>query len=222
MIDNHTHLDLIDDKLENIINRAKSVGVTEFIVPGILGFPKKLDELKIFKEVKICWGIYPEYANNQDLISREIENFHNSRINIFAIGECGLDKRFDYLEDQIKLFKKQIDIAKNHNLPVIVHIVGYWQKAFEILKETKPNFLLHSWNGSNEMAKEFLKIGGKFSLSASALRNTQKLTEFLRVIPKDKIIYETDSPDQKPNFATTKQNEPANLPAIKEAILRFI
>ncbi len=216
--DNHVHLDLINDDIKNIINRAEEAGVTNFVVPGVCGFPNKLNELLKYEEVKICWGIYPKYAEDSKLIETKIKELENTTINLFAIGECGLDKRFPNLEKQIELFKKQIEISKQRHLPLIVHLVGHWQKAYELLKETNSNFILHSWNGSGEMAKEYLKIGAIFSLSASILKNPNKLIEFFKTIPQDKIIFETDSPDQKPSFVSGEQNEPSNLPVIVEKI----
>ena len=220
MIDNHVHLDLINDSISNIVDRAKKAGITQFVVPGICGFPQKLDELQKFSEIKICWGIYPKYAEDEELIEKEIKKLKASSLEIYAIGECGLDKRFPNLEKQIYLFKKQLSIALEMNKPIIIHLVGHWQKAYEIVKEAskKLDFILHSWNGSAQMAKEFLKLGGKISLSASALRNPKKLAELLKIIPSDRLLFETDSPDQKPDFVSTEQNEPANLPRIIEAI----
>ncbi len=223
MIDNHAHLDLMKDSLENIISRAKNAGVTEFIVPGICGFPKKLDELIKYNEVKLCWGIYPKYAEIENIFEKELEKLNNSSVKIIAIGECGLDKRFGNIERQIQLFQKQINLAINLDLPLIIHLVGHWQKAFELLKESKikSNFVLHSWSGSIEMAKEFVKLGGTISLSAGALKSLEKLARIIKEIPDDKIIFETDCPDQKPDFILAEENEPANLPKIVEKILRY-
>ena len=221
MIDNHVHLDLINDGISNIVDRAKKAGVTQFIVPGICGFPKRLEELHKFSEIKICWGIYPEYAAIEGIFEKELLNLNASRIEIYAIGECGLDKRFPNLDKQITLFKKQLVLASQLNKPVIIHLVGCYQKALELLKETdpRPDFILHSWSGSSQMAKEFLKLGGKISLSAGILKSPKKLKDILNSIPSDKILFETDSPDQKPDFVETEQNEPANLPIIVNRIL---
>ena len=221
MIDNHVHLDLINDSVSNVVERAKKAGVTEFIVPGICGFPNRLEELRKFSEIKICWGIYPEYADNEALIEKEFQNLKNSKIDIYAIGECGLDKRFSNIEKQIELFRKQIVIALQMNKLLIIHLVGCYQKAFEILKEydPRPEFILHSWSGSAQMAKEFIKLGGKISLSAGILKSPKKLKEIFDSIPSEKILYETDAPDQKPDFVNTEQNEPANLPKIVEVML---
>ena len=223
MIDNHVHLDLINDSISNIIDRAKKVGVTKFIVPGVYGFPKRLEELKLFPEIKICWGIYPEYAEIDGLFEKELLNMKASEIDIYAIGECGLDKRFSNLDKQIELFKKHIDIALQMKKSLIIHLVGCYQKAFDILKEAnpRPGFILHSWSGSAQMAKEFINLGGKISLSAGILKSPKKLKEIFNIIPSDKILFETDSPDQKPDFIKTKQNEPANLPGIIEAIMNL-
>lgn len=223
MIDNHVHLDLINDSISNIVERAKKAGVTQFIVPGITGFPKKLEELIKFSEIKICWGIYPEYADNEALIEKEFQHLKNSKIDLFAIGECGLDKRFPNLEKQVALFRRQLILASQMNKPVIIHLVGHYQKALELLKETDPRpvFILHSWSGSAQMAKEFIKLGGKISLSAGILKSPKKLIEIFNSIPEDKILFETDSPDQKPDFVKTEQNEPANLPKIIDAIRKL-
>lgn len=223
MIDNHVHLDLINDSISSIIERAKRVGVTEFIVPGVCGFPKRLEELQRYSEIKICWGIYPQYAEVEGIFEKELVNLNASQTDLYAIGECGLDKRFPNLEKQISLFKKQLILASQINKPVIIHLVGCYQKAFEILKDfdPRPDFILHSWSGSAQMAKEFIKLGGKISLSASILKNPKKLKEILDSIPSDKILFETDSPDQKPDFVYAEQNEPANLPRIIEAIRKL-
>ena len=221
MIDNHVHLDLINDSISNIVDRAKKAGVTQFIVPGICGFPKKLEELQKFSEIKICWGIYPQFAENEEIFEKELLNLKASNLEIYAVGECGLDKRFPNLEKQALLFRKQLDLASQINKSVIIHLVGCYQKALEFLKETnpRPDFILHSWSGSAQMAKEFLKLGGKISLSAGILKSPKKLKEILETIPSEKILFETDSPDQKPDFVEAEQNEPANLPKIVSAIL---
>jgi TatD DNase family protein len=223
MIDNHVHLDLINDNISSIIERAKRVGVTEFIVPGVCGFPKRLEELQRYSEIKICWGIYPQYAEVEGIFEKELVNLKASQTDLYAIGECGLDKRFPNLEKQISLFKKQLILASQINKPLIIHLVGYYQKALDLLKESsnRPEFILHSWSGSAEMAKEFVKLGGKISLSGGILKSPKKLKEILDTIPSEKIIFETDSPDQKPDFVETEQNEPANLPRIIEAIRKL-
>ncbi len=223
MIDNHAHLDLMKDSLENVISRAKNAGVAEFIVPGICGFPKKLDELIKYNEIKFCWGIYPKYAEIENIFEKELEKLNNSFVKIIAVGECGLDKRFGNIEKQIQLFQKQINLAINLDLPLIIHLVGHWQKAFDLLKKSKikSGFVLHSWSGSIEMAKEFVKLGGTISLSAGALKSQEKLARIFKEIPNDKIIFETDCPDQKPDFISAEENEPANLPIIIEKILSY-
>ena len=222
MKDNHCHLDLMSDDLNTIIERAKKVGVTEFIVPGVCGFPKKLNLLMKYNEVKICWGIYPEYAEVENIFEKELKISKNSSIKIVGIGECGLDKRFSNLDKQIELFEKHVKLANELELPLIIHLVGCWQKALDILKKaTYKPFVLHSWSGSVDMAKEFVKIGGMISLSACALRNRKKLSELLNSIPKDKLLFETDSPDQKPDFAKGTENEPANLPKIVDEIKKY-
>ncbi len=223
MKDNHVHLDLMKDNLEDIIFRAKKAGVNEFIVPGVCGFPNKLKELLSYSEISICWGIHPKFADIENVFENELHKLENSNIKIVAIGECGLDKRFPKEEKQVELFKKQIDLSIALNLPLMIHLIGHWQKAYDILKESKlgQNFVLHSWSGSVEMAKEFIKIGGILSLSSGILKSPKKLSKLHKEIPKEKIIFETDSPDQKPDFIESDGNEPSNLPLIIKRIYTF-
>ena len=176
MKDYHTHLDLIDDDLDKIIERARKAGVNGFIVPGVCGFPNKLDELIKYPEIGICWGIYPKYAETDGIFERELVSLKRSDIDVVAIGECGLDKRFPDIEKQTALFKKQIDLANQLNKPLIVHLVGHFQLAYELLKTNLPKagFTMHSWSGSVEMCAEFVKLGANISLSAGALKNPEK------------------------------------------------
>ena len=223
MKDNHVHLDLMKDNLEDIILRAKKAGVNEFVVPGVCGFPNKLKELLSHSEIRVCWGIHPKYADVESIFENELSKLENSNVKIVSIGECGLDRRFPNEEKQTELFKKQIDLSIALKLPLMIHLVGHWQKAYEILKESKlkQNFVLHSWNGSVEMAKEFIKIDGILSLSGGILKSPKKLSNLFREIPKEKIIFETDSPDQKPDFILSDENEPSNLPLIIKRIYTF-
>lgn len=220
MKDYHTHLDLIDDDLDKIIERARKAGVNGFIVPGVCGFPNKLDELIKYPEIGICWGIYPKYAETDGIFERELVSLKSSDIDVVAIGECGLDKRFPDIEKQTALFKKQIDLANQLNKPLIVHLVGHFQLAYELLKTNLPKagFTMHSWSGSVEMCAEFVKLGANISLSAGALKNPEKLKKLLTVIPQEKLFFETDSPDQKPSFWPAPQNEPAALPDIVHSL----
>lgn len=220
MIDFHTHLDLINDNLGSVIDRAKTAGVEGFIVPGVCGFPQKIDIIKKYKEIKVCWGIFPKYAEEEGIFETAKHELMESDTPVFAIGECGLDKRFGNLEKQTELFQKQIDLAVELQLPLVIHLVGYYGRAYEILYGAgiKNGFILHSWTGSAQMAKEFVKIGGKISLSAGILRNPKKIRELFEAVPEESILYETDSPDQKPGFWQGDFNEPAVLPEIIKRI----
>lgn len=218
MIDNHTHLDLIDDELESLINRAKAVGVTGFVVPGVSGFPNKLSQLIKYPEIKIGWGIYPKFADEEGLFETKLKELHESKIKVSLIGECGLDKRLPNIEKQIELFSKHIKLGIEMNLPLIIHLVGCYNLAYNLLARSNTSFILHSWTGSAQMAKEFVKIGGKISLSASILKSPKKLKELFLKIDEDRIIFETDSPYQKPCFWEKAFNEPAALPSIIKAI----
>lgn len=136
----------------------------------------------------------------------------------FGIGEIGLDKseRTDApIEDQMKAFLWQLDLAQERGLPVSIHCVGAWDYLHEALAgRTRLRYMLHSFLGSPELTAAFVRRGAYFSVGPRSFAAKKRPAgPFLAQIPHDRLLLETDSPDAplpEPPF-NSGPNEPARL-----------
>jgi TatD DNase family protein len=144
-----------------------------------------------------------------------------------SIGECGLDRWVEnpQIEAQNAVFETQLRIAHELDRPVSVHCLKAWQPLFDSFERVPPprRWILHSFNGSSEIAKRLLSTGAYFSFSGYfLLPRKAKLIENYRELPLDRLLLETDAPDMLPpdqqilHPLPDRTNHPANLPAIAE------
>ncbi len=131
-----------------------------------------------------------------DILARLIKNKK-----VVAIGEIGLDYHYEKetRDIQLEIFRRQIELANAHNLPVIVHDREAHKDALEILKELKPRGVVHCFTGSVEMAKEIVKLGMYIGLGgAVTFKNAVKPVEVAKFVPEDRLLLETDAPYMTP------------------------
>lgn len=224
LFDSHCHLDRFprDVQIGDLIARANEAGVANFFVPGVTGFPARIVELAEFSQIILGWGVHPLYAENfQENCCDEIASALKKSI-CRAIGECGFDRRAPVkFSRQYAAFNWQIEMARETGKPLVVHLVGHYDIAFNLLKNVKNHvkFVLHSFSGSCETAERFLGLDGYISLSGSVLHKSQEMLEkLLSIVPDDRLLIETDSPDQKPFFWAGAINEPASLKEIAKRL----
>jgi TatD DNase family protein len=196
--DTHCHLDRLPagSDLAATMTRAKRAGVERLIVPGVAGSPKRVAELTAYAGVELAWGVHPDFADTP---------WQSPGFQPVAIGECGLDRRAQHsIEDQERAFAWQLELAAKYNLPAIIHLVGHYQRAFDLLAAMpkRPRLVMHSWSGSPEMA----------------LRRPEKLARLLAALPLSSLLLETDAPDMAPPFWSGDSNEPSALPLIGAAV----
>lgn len=120
---------------------------------------------------------------------------------VVAIGEIGLDYHYERetRDFQLEIFRRQIEFANEHNLPVIVHDREAHEDTLKILKELKPKGVMHCFSGSVEMAKEILKLGMYIGLGgAVTFKNAVKPVEVAAFVPEDRLVLETDAPYMTP------------------------
>ncbi len=225
LFDTHCHLDRYprDIGIGEVIARAEEAGVKGFFVPGVTGFPARIVELAEFPQIIMGWGVHPLYAENFfENCCDEIAAALKKSV-CCAIGECGFDRRAPVkFAKQFAAFQWQINLACETGMPLIVHLVGHYETAWQMLQKAslkKVRFVLHSFAGSSEIAKRFLDIGAYISFSGSVFqKNPEVLKQLVEMVPEDRLLFETDSPDQRPFFWPGKINEPASL---KEIAMRL-
>jgi TatD DNase family protein len=230
IIDTHIHLDnfkYIDD-LEDVIENAKSRGVERFIIPG--ADPKDLDRAielsERYEEIFFAVGVHPYHIEDW----REDIFKYLSHKKCIAVGEAGLDfyrlpedevEKLEVVEKQKEIFRKQIEIAKEHKKPIIVHIRDASLESKKILLENgadEVGGVLHCFNADRtllQLAEHnfYFGIGGVVTF-----KNAKKLVNILPDIPKDKIVLETDGPYLTPHPHRGKRNEPAYTTLVAEKV----
>ena len=134
--------------------------------------------------------------------------------NVVAVGEIGLDYYHtkDNQDSQIDLFEKMLNLAEKHSLPAIVHSRKSMQDTFDILKKHNVVGSMHSYQGSAEMAQEFIKLGFFIGVSGSVTHtNNKKIRKMIRKVDIGNILVETDSPYLTPQEKSGEKNTPLNL-----------
>jgi TatD DNase family protein len=138
-----------------------------------------------------------------------------------AVGEIGLDYHYDFSprEIQKQVFEQQLILAKELDLPVIIHDREAHEDTFELLKRYKPKGVVHCFSGSAEMAKEIVKLGMYIGLGgAVTFKNARKPKEVAEVVPSDKLLIETDCPYMTPVPHRGKRCDSTYIPFTAEVI----
>lgn len=223
LVDTHCHIfsEYYED-IDSVVMRAKEAGVGMLIVNGI---DRRTNEevLKLVSKYDIVYGalgIQPEAAETATADDFKFIEEHINDDKILAIGEIGLDYHYDIDKNrQNDVFRKQLELAKLYNKPVIVHSRDCIQETYDILKESNVKGIMHCYSGSVEMAREFCKIG--FCLGIGGVvtfKNAVKLLDVIKDTPIEYIVLETDSPYLSPEPYRGKVNEPSNVSIILQKI----
>ncbi len=224
LIDSHCHLLSSEyDDVKKTINDAFKSGVDKIIVNGY-DLKSSIEAVELSKEYEnlyVAIGIGPE---NIDSITDEDIKSIKALVNnkkVVAIGEIGLDYYWtkENKERQIYVFEEMLKIAKESNLPVIVHNRDATKDIYELLKEYNVKGIIHCFSGSVETAKEFIKLGFLIGIGGVVtFKNAKHLKEVVQNIPMSCISLETDSPYLTPEPFRGKKNNPAYLTYIVKKI----
>ena len=147
-------------------------------------------------------GIHPlDLDKLTDSTLLNIERLAKENNKVKAIGEIGLDYHYEPFDRELqkKVFASQIEIANRLGLPVIVHIRDAIQDGVNILKELRPKGVVHCFSGSCETAEELIGIGMYIGFTgALTFKNSKKARKVAAIVPKDKLLLETDCPYMAP------------------------
>ena len=147
-------------------------------------------------------GVHPESVDeNPENYLDIVRETALSSPKIKAIGEIGLDYHYDGYsrEKQLKLFEEQLILAKELELPVIVHSRDACEDTLNMLKKHRPRGVVHCFSGSAETAKEIIKLGMYIGFTGVlTFKNAKKALKALEEVPLDKLLLETDCPYMAP------------------------
>ena len=219
MIDSHCHLDhehLIAN-LDQVIANSKNVGLKKLltICTTLQSYEKITNIVKKDPMIFGTFGVHPHETKNNDVSKDEIITKINLNNKIIGVGETGLDFYYNNSDKdlQIKSFQKHIDAAKDLNIPLIIHSRNAEDETYDILKKNHSNklkILMHCFTGSTEFATKLIPLNAFFSASGIiTFKNSLNLQETFKIIPKNRLLIETDSPYLSPVPYRGKKNEPA-------------
>jgi len=227
--DTHCHIfsEYYED-INEVLENAKKVDITRVINNGcnnksnieVINLSNKHDNM--YGAI----GIHPEDADTyEESDLKYIEDNLNTK-KIVAIGEIGLDYYYtkENKDKQIDLFEKQLELAEKYNKPVIIHSREATLDTINILKKYKVTGVIHSFSGSLETAKEYIKMGFLLGINGVITFKNCNLKEVIKEIDLNNIVLETDSPYLTPVPYRGKKNEPARILDIAKFIcdLKYI
>lgn len=226
--DTHTHLysEAFDEDRTEMINRAIDAGVTRFFIPAIdSAYTQSMLQLEsnFPDHVFIMMGLHPTHV--KDNYKDELQHVEEMLVSrkFYAVGEIGIDLYWDKstLAIQQKAFKQQIQLAKKHKLPIVIHCREAFNEVFEVLEDEKDDDLFgifHCFTGTLEQAQQAISYNMKLGIGGVATFKNGKIDKFLNQIDLQHIVLETDAPYLAPAPFRGKRNESVYILKVLEKL----
>ena len=239
--DTHCHLDFerFDEDRDEVIARAWEAGLVKILNPGI-DLETGLEAIRLSEaypdRIYAAVGVHPNYG--QDWTDETLPALREQTRNtsVVAIGEIGLDYYREYTPHAVQreIFRQQLNLAAEVDLPVIIHnrdssedlmqILEDWVKALQSDGHplAKRPGVLHSYSDDLETASRGIALGFYLGIGGPVtFKNAHDRKEVVREIPLDRILLETDAPYLTPHPHRGRRNEPAYIPLIAAEIARL-
>lgn len=228
LIDTHCHLNKeYYENVETVIKEAVSDNVEYLIVSSCSpeNWEENINLINKYKNVYLNISLHPEYGNEEidyDLYLEKMKKIIKSNSKIIAIGEIGLDYHYDNTNQdrQKDLFIKQIMLAKEYKLPIVIHTRDATKDTIDILKKFNIKGIIHCFSGSLETAREYINMGFYLGIGGVVTFKNSKLKDVIKEIGLDSIVLETDSPYLSP--IRGNKNFPKNIKIIAEYIASLL
>lgn len=231
IIDTHAHYDdeQFDKDREKLLTILPEVGI-ELVVNVGASIESSKTTIALTKKYPHVYGAVGVHPSNTEELNEE--NFQwlsqaARQEKIVAVGEIGLDYYYDEPDRQIqkKWFERQIELAENMGLPIIIHSREAARDTYEIMKANHCENIggvIHCFSYSVEMAKQFLDMGFYLGLGGVVtFKNAKTVKEVASYVPLDRIVLETDCPYLSPVPYRGKRNSSMNLPYVIETIAQI-
>lgn len=228
LIETHCHLDYLKaEPLDEILNKISEAGIAKVITIGV--DPDNLDRAmelsSTYNEVYFTQGIHPHDAKSFTQTEFEKISTRATLPKMVAVGEIGLDYHYNNSPQDIQkeVFERQLQLACDYDLPVVIHTREADEDTKSILKNfsshLKRKGVVHSFTSTKELA-EFV-LGEGFYLGFNGIitfKKAENVQEVVKITPIDRILFETDSPFLTPVPHRGKENAPYYLPFVANKI----
>jgi TatD DNase family protein len=219
LIDSHCHLD--DDRFDldrdAVVASANSLNIAKIIIPATTAnrWTRVKQVAGEYEGVYASYGLHPMFVEqHQANHIRELDEWLD-REKPIAVGECGLDFFNSRTDEkwQKQLFNEQLQLAVNHQLPVIVHARKAMDEVISLLRKNTPvGGVIHSFAGSLQQAQQIIDLGFKLGIAATVgFERAKKLRSVVASVPDYGLLLESDAPDQPGAAHRGERNEPAYI-----------
>lgn len=226
LVDTHCHLDAMEFDADRaaVAEAATQAGVGLIVVPAVerANFGAVASVCREHAFCAAAYGIHPMYV--QRARESDLDTLRETvlREHPMAVGEIGLDHFAEPRDEaqQELYFSAQLQIARDNNLPVLLHVRRAIDPVLRALRLCRvPGGIAHAFNGSRQQADEFIKLGFKLGFGgAMTFPRASRIRELAASLPLDAIVLETDAPDIPPEWKVGARNTPDQLPRIAETL----
>ena len=223
-IDTHCHLfNEYYDSIEEIIRKCKDNNIKRIIVSGV-DMKSNREVLELTQKYDMVYGSIGFHPTElQDFCYDDLKwlEEHINDKKIVAVGEIGLDYHYDNTdkERQMDVLRRQLEIAKKYDKPIIFHSRDSIGDTYNMLEEYKLRGSIHCYSGSVELARKFTSLGYMIGIGGVVtFKNSRILKEVVKDVDLAYILLETDAPYLSPEPLRGTKNDSSNIPIIAEAI----
>lgn len=218
LFDSHSHIGTVefDSDRDEVCKRIEDTGMSYVIDIGV-DLESSMKAIKLAEKYPWCYatvGYHPHEVKDLDDDTLMLIEGLAKKPKVVAIGEIGLDYYRDYSprDLQRKWFREQIRLALKLGMPIVIHDRDANDDVLKILKEEKAfgtKVLMHCYSGSRELARQYVKLGAKISISGTiTYKNARRGIEVVEAIPLEHLLIETDCPYLTPEPFRGRRNEP--------------
>ena len=226
-IDTHCHLSIEDyDDIDEVITENRKAGISKIIISGC-SYESIIESLNIadkYEDVFVTIGFHPDQV---EVITDKELSFLKDKLShpkVVGIGEIGLDYHYskELKEAQISLFEKQLKLAEEYNLPVVIHSRDATNDTINCLKKYNSKGDIHCFSGSLETAKIYIAMGYYLGIGGVVTFKNSNLGNVIKEIGLSNILLETDSPYLAPTPLRGTKNSSKNIPIIAEYLANLL
>jgi len=218
LVDSHVHFDDVsfDPDREIAWQRAQDAGVKIQIIPAVTanGWQNLAAICQHYPGVYPAFGLHPMYVAEHKIEHLQQLTQWLQQPSVVAVGECGLDYFVADLdrEQQLYFFTEQLRLAQQFDLPVIIHARRAVDDVIKCLRRSHCRGVVHSFSGSEQQANQLLNLGFYLSFGGTiTYPRAQRLRQLVQILPLERILLETDAPDQPLSTHRGERNEPSYL-----------
>ncbi|MCE9571370.1 MAG: TatD family hydrolase [Rhodocyclales bacterium] len=232
LVDTHCHLDAVEFDIDRVEVAAAALraGVDRIVVPSVerANFGAVASVCRDHAGCLAAYGIHPMYVERAREADLDALNETILRERPLAVGEIGLDHFVEPRDEAMQefYFDAQLRIARDHGLPVLLHVRRAIDQVLKDLRRCRvPGGIAHAFNGSRQQADEFIKLGFKLGFGgAMTFPRATRIRELAATLPLESLVLETDAPDIPPEWKVSQdaerrvRNTPDQLPRIARTL----